>query len=154
VSWLSWRKGAAAFLPAEDEERIVAAIRESEKRTSGEIRVYAESRCRYVNAIDRAAELFFGLQMERTQHRNGVLVYVAILDRQFALFADEGIYQEMGKEYWDREASLMLEAFKKQEFADGIIAVVKDIGEALATHFPYDGRTDKNELPDNIIFGK
>ena len=92
--------------------------------------------------------------MERTQHRNAVLVYVAILDRQFALFADEGIYQEMGKEYWDGEAALMLEAFKKQEFADGIITVVQDIGKALATHFPYDKHTDKNELPDNIIFGK
>jgi uncharacterized membrane protein len=154
VSWLSWRKGAAAYLPAEDEERIVTAIREAEKRTSGEIRVYAESRCQYVNAIDRAAELFFGLQMERTQYRNAVLVYVAILDRQFALFADQGIYQEMGKEYWEREVLLTLESFKKQEFADGIVTVVQDIGEALANHFPYNEHTDKNELPDNIIFGK
>jgi uncharacterized membrane protein len=83
-----------------------------------------------------------------------VLVYVAILDRQFALFADQGIYQEMGKEYWEREVLLTLESFKKQEFADGIVTVVQDIGEALANHFPYNEHTDKNELPDNIIFGK
>jgi uncharacterized membrane protein len=31
---------------------------------------------------------------------------------------------------------------------------VIQIGEALTTHFPYDNDTDKNELPDQIVFGK
>jgi hypothetical protein len=30
---------------------------------------------------------------------------------------------------------------------------VIDIGDALHTHFPFDNDTDKNELPDDIVFG-
>ncbi|HSC52931.1 MAG TPA: TPM domain-containing protein [Phnomibacter sp.] len=147
-------KGAGRYLSEKDNERIVAAVRQAEQRTSGEIRVFFESRCRYVHAVDRAAEIFFGLNMNQTVLRNGVLVYVAFRDHQFAIFADEGIYKEMGAEYWNLEAKKMLSAFSKENHADGIISVINDIGEALHTHFPYDSHIDKNELPDDIVFGK
>ncbi len=146
-------KGAERHFEPGDAERIVEAVRQAEQRTSGEVRVYVESRCRFVDPVHRAAEIFFGLQMDHTDQRNAVLVYVAMRDHQFAIFADEGIYQAMGAKYWDGEAAKMLEAFKRESHADGIISVVRDIGEALQHHFPYDRSTDKNELPDDIIFG-
>lgn len=145
---------AARYLSQSDNERIVEAIRAAEQRTSGEVRVFFESRCRFVNPIDRAAEVFFGLQMDRTQHRNAVLVYVAFKDRQFAIFADEGIYREMGAEYWNKEAGKMLASFAQQDYVDGLVTIIHDIGEALQSHFPYDQKGDKNELPDDIVFGK
>ncbi len=92
--------------------------------------------------------------MDLTADRNAVLVYVAMRDHQFALFADEGIYREMGASYWDVEASKMLMAFKKESYADGIVTIIRDIGEALKEKFPFDKMEDKNELPDEIIFGK
>lgn len=145
---------AARYISHSDNSRIVDAIRTAETRTSGEVRVFFESRCRFVNPIDRAAEVFFGLQMDRTDHRNGVLVYVAFKDRQFAIFADEGIYREMGTDYWNAEAGKMLSSFAKNDYVEGIITVIHDIGEALQSHFPYDQKGDKNELPDDIVFGK
>jgi uncharacterized membrane protein len=60
----------------------------------------------------------------------------------------------MGEDYWNREALKMLEAFRKESYADGLVTVVKDIGIALKDHFPYERKGDKNELPDDIIFGK
>lgn len=147
-------RDAARFFEPGESELIVNAIREAELQTSGEVRVFIESRCRFVDPIHRAAELFFGLKMEMTAQRNAVLVYIATRDHQFAIFADEGIYREMGEAYWNAEAGKMLEAFKKESYAEGLVTVVKDIGEALKTHFPYDRREDKNELPDEIIFGK
>ena len=142
------------FFSQEENERIVAAIRHAEQATSGEIRVYIESHCRFVDPLDRAAELFFGLKMEKTEQRNGVLLYIALKDRQLAIFGDEGIHQKVGTAFWDREIRLMLNAFNAAHFADGIINIVTEVGNALHEHFPYDAATDRNELPDEIVFGK
>jgi len=149
-----WQKGAKHFFTKEDEENIVAAIRGTETQTSGEVRVFIESKCRYVNAIDRAAELFFGLEMDETKEHNGVLVYVAIKDRQMAVFGDRGIHEKVGQEYWECEVREMMKAFHNRSYAAGICQCVSDIGEALHKHFPYDEKTDKNELPDDIVFGR
>ena len=142
------------FFTDEEKQTIVDAVRSAEQRTSGEVRVFVESRCRYVNAIDRAVEIFENLKMQNTELRNATLVYVAIKDRQLAVFGDEGIHQKVGNEYWANEVVKMINAFNRDNIADGIRQCVLNIGEALAMHFPYDRGTDKNELPDDIVFGK
>jgi uncharacterized membrane protein len=142
------------FFTDEEKQLIVEAVQNAERRTSGEIRVFVEHRCRYVNAIDRAIEIFENLQMHKTQLRNAVLVYVAIKDRQLAVFGDEGIHNKVGNEYWASEVVKMIHAFNRENIAQGIAQCAKNIGEALCTHFPYDKDTDKNELPDDIVFGK
>ncbi len=142
------------FFTTEEKELVVKAVQEAELRTSGEVRVFVESRCRYVNAIDRAIEVFGALQMYKTQLRNAVVVYVATKDRQLAVFGDEGIHQKVGDTYWENEVAKMIQTFNRDNIAKGISQCVKDIGEALCTHFPYDKDTDKNELPDDIVFGK
>jgi uncharacterized membrane protein len=153
LSIFSSRKGAAAFFEPADEERVVQAIRAAEKRTSGEIRVFIESRCRFVDAVDRAAELFFGLEMEHTEDRNGVLLYIAMKDHQLAIFGDEGIHRIVGSDFWKMEVDKILRAFNAANYVDGIIEIIHDIGEVLAEKFPYE-REDRNELPDNIVFGQ
>ncbi len=142
------------FFTTEEKELVVKAVQEAELRTSGEVRVFVESRCRYVNAIDRAIEVFGALEMYKTQLRNGVLVYVATKDRQLAVFGDEGIHQKVGNTYWENEVTKMIQTFNRDNIAEGISQCIKNIGEALCTHFPYDKDTDKNELPDDIVFGK
>jgi uncharacterized membrane protein len=136
----------------EEKKQIVEAIREQEKRTSGEIRVFVEKKCKYVDPVDRAREVFMGLEMEHTAHRNGVLIYVAYKDRQLAIFGDEGIYRDLGEQFWHAEVAKMIGEFTEHHFAEGIIDIIQDIGSALINHFPYDS-TDKNELPDDIVFG-
>ncbi|GAC1454547.1 MAG: TPM domain-containing protein [Chitinophagaceae bacterium] len=138
----------------EAQSMIVDAIRLSEKKTSGEIRVYIESRCKFVDPLDRAAQVFHSLKMEATEYRNAVLVYVAIKDRQLAVFADEGIYKKAGAGFWNAAVAAMLQHFNKNDYGRGIAFVVNEIGNTLHMHFPYDSRADKNELPDNIVFGK
>ena len=142
------------FFTDEEKQSIIDAVRNAEQRTSGEVRVFVESRCRYVNAIDRAVEIFENLQMQKTGLRNATLVYVAVKDRQLAVFGDEGIHQKVGNEYWANEVMKMIHAFNRDNIAEGISRCVLNIGEALATHFPYDKSTDKNELPDDIVFGR
>jgi uncharacterized membrane protein len=133
---------------------IVAAIQAAEKCTSGEIRVYVERHCRYVDPRDRAVEVFAALKMEQTAARNGVLVYVALKDRQLAILGDRGIHQKVGQDFWNQEVRRILAHFNKANYAEGIASVVTDIGHALAEHFPFDRGTDTNQLPDDIVFGK
>jgi uncharacterized membrane protein len=106
-----------------------------------------------MDAIDRAGEIFFGLKMEKTDDRNAVLLYVAMKDRQLAVFADEGIHKKLGQEYWNNEIKLLISNFNREDYAAGIRQCVTDIGEALHATFPFDNDTDKNELPDDIVFG-
>lgn len=138
----------------EETRLIVKAIRHAEQRTSGEVRVFVESRCSWVDAIDRAVELFFKLQMDKTENRNATLVYVAVKDRQLAVFGDEGIHQKVGTAYWNNVVAEMLQSFNRLDYAKGIADCVIQIGDALTTHFPYERDTDKNELPDEIVFGR
>lgn len=142
------------FFTAEEKQQIIEAVRNAERRTSGEVRVFVESRCSYMDAIDRAIEIFARLKMFETDDRNAVLVYVALKDKQLAVFGDEGIHKKLGNDYWNNEVRKMISRFNKENYAEGIKEVVKDIGEALVTYFPFNNDTDKNELPDDIVFGK
>jgi len=148
-----WKK-KKNFFTAEEQQLIIEAIQNAERMTSGEVRVFVESKCSYMDAIDRAAELFFQLEMQKTDDRNAVLVYVAMKDRQLAVFGDEGIHNKVGNEYWSTEVKKMISNFNRENYAAGIAEVVKDIGVALTKNFPFNNDTDKNELPDDIVFGK
>ena len=142
------------FFTEEEKLQIVEAVRNAERRTSGEVRVFVENRCSYMDAIDRAKEIFVDLKMNVTADRNAVLVYIALKDHQLAIFGDEGIHSKLGNDYWNAEVKKMISKFNREDYADGITEVVTDIGEALTQLFPYNNDTDKNELPDDIVFGK
>ena len=134
--------------------KLKLAIAAAEKSTSGEIRVYIESRCRYVEATDRAAELFFQLKMQETVARNGVLIYLATEDRQLAIWGDQGVHERLGNEYWQQRIEEMLNSIKQLDYLSGITYCIEQVGNALSTHFPYQRATDQNELSDEILFGK
>ncbi|HEY0299641.1 MAG TPA: TPM domain-containing protein [Arachidicoccus sp.] len=142
------------FFSAEQQQQIVAAIQKAEKTTSGEIRLYVESHCSYVDAIDRAEEIFSKLNMYATRQRNAVLLYVALKDKQLALYGDSGIYNHAGKAYWDSGVKTMIAHFNRDSYAEGIVQVITEIGQTLSQAFPYSEGTDKNELPDDIVYGK
>ena len=151
---LSFFRKKRSFFSEEETKLIVKAIRHAENQTSGEVRVFVESRCSWMDAIDRAAELFFSLKMDKTEQRNAVVVYVAVKDRQLAVFGDEGIHNKVGAAYWNKVVGEMLASFNTHNYAEGISNCVIQIGDALTTHFPFNRDTDKNELPDEIVFGR
>ena len=142
------------FFSAEEETKIVDAIRAAEQQTSGEVRLYIENKNRFVNPLDRAAEIFLQLKMHETANRNGVLIYVAMQHHELAVFADEGIYNKAGQQFWNNAVQTMISEFKKDNYAEGLVEVIHKTGQLLKTHFPYDSTTDKNELPDDIVFGR
>lgn len=142
------------FFTEREKEQIVHSIKEAELQTSGEVRVYIESRCKFIDPVDRAVEIFHTLKMEETQLHNAVLIYVAMKDRQLAVYGDSGLHEKTGDDYWKIAVNKMLYHFNKDNYAEGICHIIKEIGDTLHEHFPYDKDTDKNELPDEIVFGK
>jgi len=153
VKIFPWQK-KKEFFTEEENRQLVQAIQKAEHQTSGEVRVFVESKCRYVDAIDRAQEIFLSLKMNETESRNATLVYVAVKHKQVAVYGDEGIHQKVGEKYWREVVEKMLLHFKNQKLVEGICQGIDDLGQALKFYFPYNSDTDKNELPDEIVFGR
>lgn len=148
-------KRPRAFFDAGEQRAIVEAIEAAERRTSAEIRVHLEHRCKGGDPYERGRELFEKLGMTATAERNGVLVYLATGDATFAVLGDLGIHEQVGPEFWDDVVARMQENFRAGAFARGMTEAIARIGHQLAAHFPYAGAgTDVNELSDEISFGE
>jgi uncharacterized membrane protein len=131
-----------------DHDRIVEAIGEAEKKTSGQIRVHLHHR-RTSDPIASAREVFDKLGMANTSEKNGALVFVAPKSKNFAILGDSGIHEKCGEDFWKDAASKLSGHFREGKFADGLIATVNALGEELAHYFP--ARPDtRNELPDEV----
>jgi uncharacterized membrane protein len=139
------------LLSAEDESRVVAAIHAAERESSGEIRVHVEARSGG-DPLDAARRWFVRLKMHETSHRNGILFYVAVQEKAFAVVGDEGIHAKVGPEFWNGLRDVLREAFAKGEFASGLAGAIATAGSGLKRHFPHRGG-DRNELPDGISRG-
>jgi uncharacterized membrane protein len=139
------------FLSKEDENEIVEAIRLAEKNTSGEIRVHIEQTTFKV-PFDRALEVFYELKMNETELQNGVLIYLAIADKQFVICGDKGINEVVATDFWDSTKEIMAAQFKKGSFKQGLIDGITKAGEQLKTYFPWQ-TDDTNELSNEISKG-
>lgn len=139
-----------AVFTENEQQRIQQAVADAEKSTSGEIRVCMEKTCSD-NPLDRAAKYFAQLEMHKTKLRNGVLIYVATVDRKFAVIGDVGINTVVPADFWDSTKEAMLSHFKYGNLVEGIITGITQAGEQLKKYFPH-LLNDKNELPDDIAF--
>jgi uncharacterized membrane protein len=138
-----------AFLGQLDHERIVAAIREAEGRSRGEVRVHVSSQ--KVDDPQKAARAQFEkLGMTETAERNGVLIYVAPASQNFAVIGDRGIDEHCGPAFWTAVAEAMQDDFRHGRFTDGLVKGVARTGQALAEKFPRTETADRNELADDV----
>ena len=141
----------AKFFTDEQKKQIVEAIKEAENETSGEIRLHIESKCKG-DPLKRAIQVFKKLKMHRTALRNGVIIYLAIDDRKFAIWGDKGINEKVPENFWQDVKDVMAEYFKKNEHTAGLVKGISMIGEKLKAYFPHQ-KDDVNELSDDISIG-
>lgn len=140
------------YFTDENKLQIANAIRVAETNTSGEIRLHIEKYCKE-KELDRAAYIFGKLEMHKTKLRNGVLFYLAIEDRKFAILGDAGINQKVSGNFWENVSNVILSKFKEGKITEGLVEGILMAGEQLKSHFPHQSN-DKNELSDDISFGK
>ena len=139
------------MLSEKDLTEITAAVKQAELQTSGEIRVHVDTHPlpEKTTALERTVQVFEELQMHKTQQRNGVLIYLNLLDKQFVIIGDEGINQKVPENFWEDIKDLMRYYFKRNELKNGLVKGVEQIGLRLKTYFPYH-KDDINELPDHV----
>ena len=142
------------FFSAHEKARIEDAIHKAEKETCGQIALYIESKNYLIDPVERAKEVFAELKMKQTKQRNAVLIYIAVEHRELALYADEGIYQKLGKEFWENAVQTMISHFKGNNIVHGLEHCIAEIGQTLKEQFPYDPATDCNEFREDIFYGK
>ena len=139
------------FLSNNEEQEIIEAIRIAERETSGEIRVHIEQQCD-VDIHERALEVFHYLKMDNTIQKNGVLLYVAVDNKAFVIFGDQGINNVVETNFWNSTRDKIASQFKKGQFKSGIIDGIIESGKVLSEHFPWH-HGDRNELDNTISKG-
>lgn len=140
------------FIGKSEQGRITEAIKAAELNTSGEIRVHIESKCGD-DVLERAVYIFNYLKMHKTQARNGVLIYVAVESRKFAIIGDTGINAKVPDGFWNDIKQKMGVSFAAGDYTGGLCTAIHEAGESLKVYFPY-SKDDINEQPDDISFGK
>jgi uncharacterized membrane protein len=141
-----------AFFTKEQNEDIILAIKNAELDTSGEIRVHIEEKCPG-EVLDRASVIFRKLEIHKTKLRNGVLFYLALKNRKFAVLGDAGINKVVPDNFWDEVRDILLNHFRDNRFTEGLVEGITLAGQQLKVHFPYQ-KDDVNELSDEISFGE
>jgi uncharacterized membrane protein len=142
---------ASSFFSEEQQSLIFSAIKEAEGETSGEIRVHIETKLSG-EVLDRAAWIFDKLMMNKTEERNGVLFYLAVESKKFAIIGDAGLNARVPEGFWDNIKLVMEKEFRSGKFTEGLSEGIKMAGAKLKEHFPR-LTDDINELPDDISFG-
>ena len=139
------------YFSEEVQQQIVKAIESAELNTSGEIRVHIEEKCKGAT-LDRAAYIFKYLEMHNTALRNGVLFYLSVNDKKFAVIGDAGINKKVPADFWNEVKDVVVRNFKQEKFTEGLIEGIQLAGLQLKEHFPYQSN-DKNELNNEVSFG-
>jgi uncharacterized membrane protein len=138
------------FLDRLEHDRVAAAIREAEKKTSGQIIVFVTRR-RPKDILRFAGKSFRKLKLHRTKKRNGVLIMVAPAAQKVAIFGDKALHSKSDEAFWEEVIRQMQPDLKKGEFTAAMVGAVEKVGSVLATHFPPDGAGRQNEISDEVV---
>ena len=131
---------------------ISKAIEEAENKTSGEIRVHVDKKCSG-DPVKEAISHFNRLKMFNTKDRNGILIYVANEDRKLAIIGDKNINEKVPNNYWENTKNQLIESFKNEDYVNGLVQAITDVGEKLKNYFPYH-EDDQNELTNELSQGE
>jgi len=150
-------------------ERLRAQVAASEARHTGEIRIHVEAALprpymwRHLRDAtpmatlvrERATDMFGELRVWDTQHNNGVLIYLLLVEHEIQLVADRGLNDIVDRPQWQAMVQRMGLAFARGQFEDGLLQAVQEVAAPLTTHFPAlaQAQTNPNELPDTPTRG-
>jgi uncharacterized membrane protein len=147
-------------IPQDLVERLARRVAASEKRHSGEIRVYVEASLptsyilRDAKARERALAIFGKLRVWDTENNNGVLVYLLLAEHAIEIVADRGLASRVPEAEWQAIVQRMGAAFRERRFEDGLTQALAEVSALLVEHFPLaSGEANPNELPDEPVLG-
>ncbi|MCF8332247.1 MAG: TPM domain-containing protein [Bacteroidales bacterium] len=135
------------FDPQEKED-IIRAIQFAEIDSSCEFKVHVDRKCPE-DSVERADELFYKLDVDKTKARNGILFYVNLECRKFIIRVDEGVEAKIPGDFWEEIYHIMVVHFRKDNYVKGLSYAIQHAGEKLKDYFPW-YKDDENEVTDDI----
>ncbi|MET4580070.1 TPM domain-containing protein [Ottowia thiooxydans] len=156
-------------LPPDLLERLHRRVSASERRHTGEVRIYVEGslplsylwrhfRDRVpIDQIvrERAVMMFSKLRMWDTAHSNGVLIYLLLAEHSIELVADRGVNRLVPPNEWKAMVDRLGTAMREKRFEDGLTQALEEVSAVLVEHFPKTPDADMpsaaeriNQLPD------
>ncbi|MCA9059350.1 MAG: TPM domain-containing protein [Planctomycetaceae bacterium] len=135
-------------LKPQEQQRIELAIREAEQVTSAELKVILTRYC-WGRLEEKAVRLFHQHGLDRTQHRNAILVLVVMANREILVHGDQAANDAVCADFWKEVCNVMLEHCCDGKVADGVIAGIRLIAETMAGPFP-PGLNNPNEISDEV----
>jgi uncharacterized membrane protein len=137
------------LLSETEKEKVIAAIKQAELNTSGEVKVHIEEHCPESDPFERAKQVFQYLSLDTTAQRNAVLFYLAHGDRKFAVLGDSGIDKVVPPNFWESTRDTLRMYFAQGDYSGGLQMGIKEAGFQLKKYFPYQSN-DVNEISDDI----
>lgn len=142
---------------SEDElKEIQFAADAVEKRTVGEIVLSFRNKKTLLEKLYSNHELamkdFETLGVHKTAERTGILIFIIFEEKYYDIIADEGIYAKIPDETWNKMEAKLKEEFRSKNYSAGVIALINEMGEILASEFPVRaGAVNDDELDHEII---
>lgn len=111
---------------------------------------FAPSPMRRHKVMLTARSQFLAQGLQQTADRTGLLIFIAMAERQAVLIADEGIDAKVEQQVWDDTVTGLTKAAATGRLADGLVTAIGQCGNLLAQHFPPESQP-RNQLPNRVV---
>jgi len=101
----------------------------------------------------RAMESFLTNGVVDTPNRNGVQLFISLLEHKVIITVDSGLQGKLGthsNEVWQKVLEELLLALKAGNHTHAIIKAIEEMGKILTQHYPAE-HTSSNDLPNKLI---
>lgn len=99
---------------------------------------------------EKAFSAFVRYGVSGTKERSGILIFIALFERQVIILADKGINDEVERSFWQQVSDSIAKGMKEGRAVEAIEEAIVSCRDRLAHHFP-PSETNPNELPDLIM---
>ena len=145
------RNSPRFFLTKEETKKLSKRVATFESRTSCEL-VFHFRRRLGADPLQKNESLFYKFGLDKTKHRNGILITLGISDRKFAIWADQGVIRHTGDNLWHQVSQLMSHLLKNGKHLQALCAAVDEAEAVLAKEQPhFKDESQKNELSNSPI---
>jgi len=100
---------------------------------------------------EAATTAFYKNGLYKTADKNGVLIYISLLEKRVWILADEYAHKKIEQEFWDSCVATIIDGVKKKQFVPVLCTVIETIGNKLSPLYPC--KSDDIDELKNIIIG-
>lgn len=102
----------------------------------------------------RALQAFYEHGVGNTKDRDGVLIFISMLEHRALILADIGISAKVGSDQWDVILKDGLINLKKNNLNEALLGMIRETGDKLTQHFPRNPKENADnqasELDDGL----